>query len=45
MRTINTAQVSYQMSYPDRGFARDLATLGSDPKSPNVCVGGTRRFD
>jgi type II secretory pathway pseudopilin PulG len=34
IRTINTAQVSYQMSYPDRGFARDLATLGPDPKSP-----------
>ena len=34
LRAINTAQVSYEMSYPDRGFARDLATLGPDPKSP-----------
>jgi len=34
MRTINTAQVVYQTSYPDKGFARDLAMLGSDLKSP-----------
>ncbi|MGE5323527.1 MAG: DUF4190 domain-containing protein [Actinomycetota bacterium] len=29
MRTINTAQVSYKTSYPNRGYARDLSTLGS----------------
>jgi len=34
LRSINTAQISYQMSYLNKGFARDLAKLGSDPKSP-----------
>jgi len=34
LRTINTAQVTYSATYPDRGFAADLATLGSDPKHP-----------
>jgi hypothetical protein len=29
VRTINTAQITYAASYPDRGFARDLASLGS----------------
>lgn len=29
MRTINTAQISYKSSYPNRGYARDLSTLGS----------------
>jgi type IV pilus assembly protein PilA len=28
VRTINTAQVTYATTYPERGFARDLATLG-----------------
>ena len=28
MRTINTAQISYKTSYPNRGYARDLSTLG-----------------
>jgi hypothetical protein len=31
IRTANTAQVSYSMTYPQRGFAHDLATLGPDP--------------
>ncbi len=31
IRTANTAQVMYSSSYPERGFARDLATLGPDP--------------
>jgi type IV pilus assembly protein PilA len=31
IRTANTAQVSYSSIYPQRGFARDLATLGPDP--------------
>lgn len=29
MRTIATAQFTYKSSYPNRGYARDLSTLGS----------------
>jgi type II secretory pathway pseudopilin PulG len=32
MRTVNTAQAIYSSSYPQRGFARDLASLGPDPR-------------
>jgi hypothetical protein len=32
MRTANTAQVIYSSSYPQRGFARDLASLGPAPR-------------
>ncbi|MGA2004413.1 MAG: hypothetical protein ABSG70_13595 [Terriglobales bacterium] len=32
LRTVNTAQVAYYSSYPQKGFARDLATLGPDPR-------------
>ena len=38
IRTANTAELIYSTSYPQRGFARDLATLGPDPsgaKSPS----------
>lgn len=31
MRTANTAQIIYSNTYPQRGFAPDLATLGPDP--------------
>ena len=31
VRTINTYQVTYATSYPERGYARDLATLGPGP--------------
>lgn len=31
LRTLNTAEVTYSSSYPDRGFAADLATLGPGP--------------
>jgi type IV pilus assembly protein PilA len=34
LRTVNTAQVTYEATYPQRGFAPDLATLGSDPTTP-----------
>jgi type II secretory pathway pseudopilin PulG len=34
MRTLNTAQIIYSNTYPPRGFARDLATLGPDPRAP-----------
>ncbi len=40
IRTINTAQVTYSVTYPNKGYAADLATLGpgtsdtcNDPKS------------
>jgi type II secretory pathway pseudopilin PulG len=32
IRMANTAQVTYSGTYPQRGFARDLATLGPDPR-------------
>ena len=32
VRTVNTAQVTYAATYPQRGFAPDLATLGPDPR-------------
>jgi type II secretory pathway pseudopilin PulG len=34
IRSINTAQVTYSATYSQRGFARDLATLGPDPHGP-----------
>jgi hypothetical protein len=36
VRTVNTAQVSYASTYPKKGFAPDLASLGTDPKAPNA---------
>lgn len=36
IRTANTAQVIYRSSYPERGYARDLARLGPDPRSKSV---------
>ena len=34
IRTVNVAEITYQSTYPRRGFARDLASLGPDPASP-----------
>ena len=34
LRTINTAEVMYSSAYPQRGYARDLATLGPDSNPP-----------
>jgi type IV pilus assembly protein PilA len=34
VRTVNTAQVTYAATYPQHGYARDLATLGTDPQNP-----------
>jgi type II secretory pathway pseudopilin PulG len=31
VRTLNTAQVTYSTTYPSKGYARDLATLGPGP--------------
>ena len=38
VRTINVAQVTYETTYPDRGYAPDLATLG--PGASSSCSGG-----
>jgi len=45
MRTINTAQVTYQMAYPTVGYAAALSTLGpgaatgcNAPSSTNACI-------
>ena len=35
LRTADTAEVTYEFTYPNRGFAPDLATLGPDPSNPN----------
>lgn len=40
LRTVNVAEITYAATYPQRGYARDLATLGPDPRvasaySPN----------
>jgi type II secretory pathway pseudopilin PulG len=35
-RTINTAEITYQATYPKRGFAPDLASLGPDPHQPGT---------
>jgi hypothetical protein len=32
LRTVNTAEVTYEASYPKRGFAPNLAALGFDPR-------------
>jgi hypothetical protein len=34
LRTVETAQVAYSTTYPERGYARDLATLGPGPGGP-----------
>jgi hypothetical protein len=36
VRTVNTAQVTYAATFPQRGFAPNLASLGLDPRGPNV---------
>jgi hypothetical protein len=38
VRTLNTAQVTYSTSYPEKGYAPDLATLG--PGQSNSCGSG-----
>ena len=40
VRTINTTQVTYSTTYPEQGYARDLATLGGG-QSGDCSVGGT----
>lgn len=36
IRTVITAQVAYSATYPQKGYARDLATLGTDPRGTNT---------
>ncbi len=36
LRSVNTAQFTYAGTYPQRGFAPNLATLGSDPQAPTT---------
>jgi type IV pilus assembly protein PilA len=36
VRTVNTAQITYSAAYPKRGYAPDLAMLGTDTRNPNV---------
>jgi hypothetical protein len=38
VRMLNTTQVTYSITYPDKGYAPDLATLG--PGQSNSCGGG-----
>jgi type II secretory pathway pseudopilin PulG len=43
IRTVNVAQIMYMSSYPEKGFARDLATLGPDPsgaRTPSAAYAG-----
>ena len=36
IRTVNTAEITYSATYPQKGFAPDLATLGPDPSGKNT---------
>src|SRR5215472_1785459 len=43
LRTINTAMITYNSTYPSQGYAATLATLGPDanpctPSSTNACL-------
>ena len=35
-RTVNTAEVMYEATFPKRGYAPDLASLGPDPRQPTA---------
>jgi hypothetical protein len=36
VRTVNTAQVVHATDYPSRGYAPNLASLGTDPRGPRA---------
>jgi type IV pilus assembly protein PilA len=36
IRTVNAAQIAYAATYPQRGYAPDLTSLGPDPQKPNA---------
>jgi type IV pilus assembly protein PilA len=40
IRTINTAEISYNSAYPTVGFAANLSTLGGTSCSPPTSAGG-----
>ena len=44
VRTINTTQITYSTSYPDHGYAPDLATLGPGPSGSCSTAHGTTRL-
>lgn len=35
IRTVNTAQVTYSSIFPNKGYAPNLASLGTNPKNPS----------
>lgn len=41
---MNTAQVSYASSYPQRGYARDLGMLGPDPRGGSAASADHANF-
>ena len=45
IRTVNVAQVTYQATYPKRGFAPDLATLGPDSAGKPDSAGHANLID
>jgi type II secretory pathway pseudopilin PulG len=38
LRMVNVSQITYSAMYPRRGYARDLATLGPDPRDVSAYV-------
>jgi len=44
LRTVITAEITYAATYPQRGFARDLATLGPDPVRTNAVTADHASF-
>jgi type II secretory pathway pseudopilin PulG len=36
VRTVNVAQVTYAATYPQKGYAPNLAKLGTDPRGPTA---------
>jgi type IV pilus assembly protein PilA len=36
MRTVNVAEITYSVTYPNRSFSPDLGTLGPDPHNPKA---------
>jgi hypothetical protein len=36
IRSVDTAQIMYSTTYSQRGYARDLASLGPDPRGPGI---------
>ena len=45
MRTVNAAQLTYKTTYPQRGYAPDLATLGPTPKAEKASADHANLID